>query len=83
MSYIPSRRLERVLGELPRENAWEGSRHRTALETVDHDHRPVRAVMGAIMTTLATGVGLIVGGYVAMDIAHMLISIATQLSSAF
>lgn len=83
MTYISSTRLERVIGKLPRDNSWEASPRRTALETVPRDHRPVRAIMGAIMTTIATGCGLIVAGYFAMSVLDAYTHITNQLSSIF
>jgi hypothetical protein len=80
---ITSSRLHRVIGVPERQNAWEAFERRTAIETVSRDPRPVRAVVGVIMTAIATGGSMMLGWSLATEIARMFNEIAQAFSAAF
>ena len=83
MRNIQASRVHRVIGAPERTNSWEGFKRRTAIETVTRDPRPARAVVGYIMTALAAGVGLTMGGMLAMEIATKFIQLSVALHRVF
>lgn len=64
-----------------RKTAWDNFRRLSAIETVVRDPRPVRAVIGVIMTCLATGAGLTYGGYYALKMIELFANVAHALQA--
>lgn len=78
---ITTSRIRRVIPGASRSNQWESFKRSAAVETVTRDPLPVRAIMAVIMTVLATGVGLTMGGYLLYRLSAMFDHLTNVISS--
>lgn len=78
---IRATRMNRVLGSKPRQSAWHAFEHYTAMETVQRDPRPARAIMGYVMTAIALVAVITIGSQVALTILEVFAHVSRTIAS--
>jgi hypothetical protein len=78
---INATRLTRVLGEKPRLSEWHAKERHRAIQPVQRDPRPARAIMGYVMTALALAAVITIGVPIALNLAAVFVRVAQTISS--